>query len=145
MKLIILSLLILSLAACGVSRTRVNPNGDLAAYEADPEWFWYNCPRKYGTRVLGCYDHEDGSVTWDRTLSPIRKMLVFNHEVMGHAWDHQKPEDGWALMARYHDPVYFPLLTHPQEEIDQIRAYADAVPDPLEVKRAMDAAKEAAR
>ena len=62
MKLLILSLLILSLAACGASRTRVNPNGDLAAYEADPEWFWENCPRKYGTRVLGCYDHEDGSV-----------------------------------------------------------------------------------
>lgn len=142
MRLILLAVTVLAFVGCGPVRTRLNHGADLAVYEASPEWFYENMPRRVGRRWFGFYDPTDGSITIDRTLSPWGKARVFSHEMTGHGVDHQNPKDGWELLARYHSPA-FKLLTHSEDQLELSRDWLASYPDPVDVRRAVEAARQA--
>lgn len=141
MRLILLAITALALVGCG-SRTQINPGADLAVYVGSTQWMHERKPGHKGNPSFygGYYDPEDGSITVSERAHEWMLAGIFAHELIGHAWDHQKPRDGWELLARYHSPA-FQLLTHSQEQIEAGREFMAQCPDPLDVKRALEAGR----
>lgn len=142
-RLLVACITVALLAGCG-SRTQINPGADLAVYVGSAQWMHALKPGHKGapTYLGGYYDPEDGSITVNEQSHGWALARIFVHEI-GHAYDHQKPVDLWELMARYESPN-FSFNFHDAESIERGRGYMDTIADPLDVRRAIDAAREAA-
>lgn len=142
MRLILLAVAALAFVGCG-SRTQINPGADLAVYVGSTQWMHERKPWHKGNPSFfgGYYDITNGSITVNEQLHGWALVGVFTHELLGHAWDHQRPRDGWELLARYHSPA-FQLLTHSQEQIETGREMM-AEPNPVHVRLALEAARRA--
>lgn len=143
MRRIIIAIAALAVAGCG-SRTQINPGADLAVYVGSTQWMHGLKPGHKGapTYLGGYYDPADGSITVNEQSHGWELAIVFSHE-LGHAWDHQQPADLWELLARYSAPG-FSFNFHGAESVERGRAYMDTMPDPIDVQRAVEAAREAA-
>ncbi len=126
-------------------RWQINVGADLATYVASAQWMFEHTPPglpKNATFLGGYYDPEDGSITLNEQLHEWQLARVYVHE-LGHAFDHQRPADLWELMARYQSPG-FGFNPHPDDEAEYTRAALQAMPDPYDTHRAIEAARAAA-
>lgn len=138
----------LLLPGCGAlvsSRRQLNPGAELGIYVGTTQYMWERsgANRAAGDGAFsGLYDPEDGSVTISEQVRGWGVFTVPMHELGIHAFDHQKPRDMVELLRRYESPS-FSFGFHSDEDLAEAQEYLDTVPDPLAVKRALEAGRSA--
>jgi len=140
----ILTMSVLAFAGCAGSRTQINPGAELAIYVGSTQYMFDKMPAgliKMHHVNEGFYDPTDGSITINEQLRGWGFTTKLMHEMNLHAYDHQRVSI-MELMQRYESPS-FSFNFHDPESVERGRAYLATFPDPLAVKRALEAAAKA--
>lgn len=130
MKLIILSLVIFTIAACG-DRTRLNPGATYGFYIGSTQYMHARLSdgtlRGY-SRLDGFYDPANGDIVINEQVRGIGWVQVYSDELQ-HAYAHQQPPDLITLLRKYESPS-FKLIAHEPEEIAILNARCASRPPP---------------